>query len=476
MKLVAFFFVNKYVLVLSFILVSCFFLRLNRLDFQSLWLDELHTAATCAPNVSWNRFWFIYTHDNHPPLFYFIEWIWLNSVGLGDKVVRFPALLFGVWGVYAVYVFGKKFSNKELGLILASLLCVNVYHIEYSQEARQYTLFFALVTFSFAYLYDILINKNVSKSSAIFYVLSTTGFLYTHYFGVYILASQAAMVTLFWANSGADFKAFWRKTEFRAILIYASLAVVLFSPMLPVLLKLSALQEGRDKPSQFVILEYILDFYGKQPVLIFLLGFFTVSVLVNKLSNTSKLFFIFSWLLLSLYIPYIKSMVSAPTMHIRYLTGSYPVLIIIVGYGIYKIQNKIYGYSILALFVMLSVINVFHEKRLYFTNTKCDWRSMGKYMAENNPNNYPLRDITPDLNPIEMDYRGVYGYYPNYYGNKTIMIKDELFLSSNNMGIWIFESWWMPDHKDFVKKLEEKNFKLTREQWYFGSHVMCYER
>lgn len=464
--------------LLSLIIIIGFFLRLYKLDFQSLWLDELHTAATCGPGVPFERFLFIYTHDNHPPLYYFIEWIWLNLVGTGDNKVRFPSVVFGTLGIYAIYFIGTKIKNTTVGLIAAAVLCINVFHIEYSQEARQYALFFLLVTFSFAFLYDILINKKQSKANAILYTVFTTCFLYTHYFGVYLLMTQAMMVGVFYLYEKKSLLEIMKPNEYRLIFISAFVSVILFSPMIPVLIRLTGFQDGREAPSQFVYIEYLFDFFGKNPFVLLVFFFSLATLLLKKKfikENKLAILFILLWIGISLFIPYAKSLLSAPTMHIRYVTGSYPILVLIVALGIYSISNVLIRNIVLASFLSMAILNLFREKRLYSTPTKCDWRSMGKFMAENNANNYPLRDISPDINPIEMDYRGVYSFYPNFYGNKTTFIKDQAFLQTNINGIWIFESWWMPGHEDFVKQLESKNYTLTKDARYFGSRAMLYE-
>ena len=51
----------------------------------------------------------------------------------------------GVLSVYYIFKLGEKMISKNMGYIAAILLTINLYHIEYSQEARSYSLFVLFV-------------------------------------------------------------------------------------------------------------------------------------------------------------------------------------------------------------------------------------------------------------------------------------------------------------------------------------------
>ncbi|TAG54100.1 MAG: hypothetical protein EAZ27_09660 [Cytophagales bacterium] len=205
-----------------------------------------------------------------------------------------------------------------------------------------------------------------------------------------------------------------------------------------------------------------------------------ITAFLAKENKNSKFYipilFIVMWLFLGIYVPFSRSLLSSPVMHIRYYAGVYPALTLIMACSFLLFNNSFFKSFVLSSFIIVSLLFVFCEKGIYVTQTKCDWRAMGKFFADNNSQNYPLRDINPQTNILELDYKGAYSYYPTFYGKKPILMTDDAFLYSEISGIWIFESWWMPGHEDFVKRLQARNFKLTKEFRSFGSYAMLYEK
>ncbi|TAG54099.1 MAG: hypothetical protein EAZ27_09655 [Cytophagales bacterium] len=228
---------NLFILIIILIVAS--FLRLYKLSFQSLWLDELFTAADCLPTNALSHLWFRFTHDQHPIFYYFLEWIWLKILGLGDVRVRIPSVIYGILGVYAIYLAGKKIFNEHIGLIAAALLAVNPFHIEYSQEARPYTLLFLLSTLSFMFFYQIVFLKENKLKQAIFYIISTILMLYTHYFGIMMMIAQALITIIYYLFVEHKVFELFKEKSFKTITICASIITLLFSPLIPVIVQLS---------------------------------------------------------------------------------------------------------------------------------------------------------------------------------------------------------------------------------------------
>ena len=114
------------------LVVSAVVLRLINID-VSLWLDEilLHKRASQPFNEVLG--------SSQYPLANLLAWLTLK---LGDTefTLRIPNLLAGLLAIYALYSFCKKHFSIETGLIGATLLVFNPYHIEYSQDARYYGL------------------------------------------------------------------------------------------------------------------------------------------------------------------------------------------------------------------------------------------------------------------------------------------------------------------------------------------------
>ena len=141
---------NKGLLPITCILIIGTFLRFYKLDFQSLWLDELHTMQQAKPSESVKDLYaFLLCCDQHPPLFYLTAKFFFSIFGHTEFVARSIAATTGSLCVLALYFLGKELANKAVGLTAATFLAINFYGISYSQEARMYmpALLFVILTF-----------------------------------------------------------------------------------------------------------------------------------------------------------------------------------------------------------------------------------------------------------------------------------------------------------------------------------------
>jgi len=118
-------------------------LRLYRLDYESLWMDELVTVETYhyrgVPLIEKAA------DLGQPPLDNLIGAA-LAAAGLVDSDwwVRLPAALFGGGAVLLFGLVVRRMSGSGAGLTAALLLAVCPFHQYMSQEARPYTIFVCL--------------------------------------------------------------------------------------------------------------------------------------------------------------------------------------------------------------------------------------------------------------------------------------------------------------------------------------------
>src|SRR5262249_58861 len=112
---------------------------------QSAWADEITTLLIADPANPSARFWDFVLSDAHPPLYYlFMRW-WFAAFGQSDLAARTPSLIFGILAVAAAdLVFPRDRFRARLALML--LIALSPGAIEYSQEARSYSLLLFLAT------------------------------------------------------------------------------------------------------------------------------------------------------------------------------------------------------------------------------------------------------------------------------------------------------------------------------------------
>ncbi len=190
----------------------------------ALWHDEAFSALYIK--YSWGEMMYRIGLDVHPPLYYWILRLWSYVFGDGLLSLRALSILFGVLTIYAGYLFVKKaFNNPKLALIAAFFLAINPFQIQYSLEARMYTLGTFLVLISSWLLLKAL--EDNKYSTWIWYAITIAAGLYTHYYIVFSIVAQGLyLLYLFIRN---------RQINFKAIGSYA-LAAVLYLPWVPTFL------------------------------------------------------------------------------------------------------------------------------------------------------------------------------------------------------------------------------------------------
>ena len=181
-------------------------LRLFHLNYEGLWNDELFTAYTANPNNSFGEIVRAVKFDVHPPLHNILSGYWSKIFSYSDTSLRVLNILIGVWGVVSVYHLGKLLFNKKVAFYAVLLATVNYFLIRYSQEVRPYSLLFLLSNYSF-YFFIKLIKGDFTLKNSLGYVVISAGLLYTHYFGMFVIAGQfaASFVIMNWTVIKSQF-------------------------------------------------------------------------------------------------------------------------------------------------------------------------------------------------------------------------------------------------------------------------------
>jgi hypothetical protein len=114
-----------------FLAVIGLVIRLYRLGFLSLWVDEyMHALAAMKGQ---------FTHgENNGILLTWMNTILSSVFGNSEFVMRFPVALLGAALIPAVYVLGRDISNYKVGLMAAVLVTISLYLIFWSRVQRPY--------------------------------------------------------------------------------------------------------------------------------------------------------------------------------------------------------------------------------------------------------------------------------------------------------------------------------------------------
>ena len=275
--------------ILISILILAAILRFYHIDFQSIWLDEIHTMNEANPKLSFlNVYDTIMIGEQMPPLYFYSLYFLFKIFGYYTIVARLYSAIIAIVSVYAIYLLGKEMFNKKIGLIASIILCVNPFHLYYSQEARPYIFLFLFTTLSFYYLIKFI--KLPSRKGAVLYGVISALMIYSHFFGLFVLCAQYLLLLLFLILSKKE----ERTPFFINALISGLVALILFIPAIKIFIKVSQIKEfWIPAPTLDVYTLIFKEFFGNSETVLTLIGlilfvYFIILYLVNPLKSHKK--------------------------------------------------------------------------------------------------------------------------------------------------------------------------------------------
>ena len=202
-------------LPLAMILAFAIALRAYGLN-SCLWYDEV---ATLVEFVRLPVYQLIttYADQNNHPLFSLMAHISVQLFGESAWALRLPALLFGLAGLWALFLLGRLVTNKGEAILATILMAVSYHHVWFSQNARGYTgmLFWGLLS---TYLFLKGCKKNQSLVW-IAYALSMALGMYTHLTAAFTLISHILIFAFLFlkqnmTNRSSSFPVLWPIVSF----------------------------------------------------------------------------------------------------------------------------------------------------------------------------------------------------------------------------------------------------------------------
>jgi len=111
------------------------------------------------------------------PLFIYSAIPFVGIFGLNEWGVRFPAVFFGILGVFGVFLLTKRLFNEKIGLLASFFLAISPWHIHYSRAAFEVTMLLTFFIFGTYFFLRGLENRYFLILSAIF--LGLTPYIYS---------------------------------------------------------------------------------------------------------------------------------------------------------------------------------------------------------------------------------------------------------------------------------------------------------
>jgi mannosyltransferase len=342
---------------LTLILVFAAGLRLYGLADESLWLDEGHTI---------NRITNSYLgmlRDSHvetqAPLYYWLNKAWCDVFGLSEYALRFPSLIFGVLGVWMIYLVGRTMFDRQAGALAALLLAVNPFALHFSQEARTYSLFMLGYLASVYFLVRLM--RRFRPGDAIGYVLSTLAVLYCHAFGPFILPLQVVGFAVYWWSGNFE----GARRQWDLLLLTFVVLMVLFMPQLMQLVN-ACLAKASGKgsaqwipvPDFYAILYTLKRYFAWGPLAVAVLGLAGVGALGGIVADRRArphLLFLLATPVCFLLVPWLVSRTVTPVFNSKYTCPSMPALILALAWGL-STAPAVARRAIIAVLLLMTVL------------------------------------------------------------------------------------------------------------------------
>jgi len=181
-------------LLLSAIAVLGMALRLYRLNYQSVWYDEIFSLTLSHMSLG-QMISYLVKDVVHPPLHYFLLHVWFMVVGFGPYQARLLSVLFGTLAIAATYWLGDYLFGRRAAIIAALLLALSQLAVMYSQEARPYAqILFLVPCCSYLFLIALRTRRAGPWWSFVGAAILT---IYTHYYGFFVVASFLFFAVLY---------------------------------------------------------------------------------------------------------------------------------------------------------------------------------------------------------------------------------------------------------------------------------------
>jgi mannosyltransferase len=350
-------------------------LRLIFLGARSFWGDEIVSVKLAAD--TWRAFeYWILRREANMALYYLLLRGWV-CLGDGEAWVRLFSAVCGILTVAAIYVLAKRLLGERVAWIAALLAATNACLVQFSQEARSYSMLMLLVVLSYYFFLRAIEEKSLWTAAA--YVVISACALYTHFFAALIVCGQVA--SLLWLPVK---QAPWR----RLALAYLALAAT----AVPIAIYIEKNDVGQlywVQPTTISeIYKLFIFFAGASKAVAAVLSLISLLMcalavaqswpkLRSRAPESWRIGIVLTWALVPPLVAAVISMHKPVFVH-RYLLISLPGYLILIALGIAQLRRKAV-LAVLATFVVLSGVSIGQG---YFRPIE-DWRGAVAYLVGN---------------------------------------------------------------------------------------------
>jgi mannosyltransferase len=353
-------------------------LRFHSLATKSFWFDE--GVSVAIARLDWYNFArILWRREANMSLYYFLLHFWVHFGG-SEFFVRSLSVLFAVASVLVVYFLGRQLFDPRVGLIAAALLAINAYHVQYSQDARSYSLMVLLCSLSSLYFLKCL--SEPLRHNRVAYVVASVLAVYAQFFsGLLVIAQWVSLPFLYEPLSSqtlAKIKHDWR---WIALLVSPVVAFVLTTGTGPL--------RWVQRPGLNDLYIFALHLTGNGGPWLLLACAAACLAALSPVWQTRKIprvawefwryRFLLCWLLLPLLLTLALCLIK-PLFVPRYFIFCLPALLLLVACGITRLRRGALMVPALLFVLILSLPGTAGYYKQDLDIQRDDWRAATHYL------------------------------------------------------------------------------------------------
>ena len=301
--------------------------------------------------------------DAHPAGVQVFLYYWAKVFGWNAFWVKLPFVLMGIGSIYLIYIIGRQWFNRKVGLFSAAFFAVSEFTVFYSQLARPYSagLFFVLLQVYFwnRVLFDV---KKPSLRLWIGFALSSWLAAMMHAFSI----AQAGLVFL----TGLFFLP---KERRKAYWLSGWGALLLFSPNLPIFYRQLFLNGGvggwLSAPKSSFLLDFLQYTMNYDYLFIFATGILVILPFIvghYKRQSAPMRWVGVAWFVVIFLLAFVYSLVREPIIQFSTLLFCYPFLII-TAFSFFKSRTLAPVQTVVAVIFLLFIgfVSLINTRQYY---------------------------------------------------------------------------------------------------------------
>ena len=385
-------FKKKFILFL--ILSIGILLRVYNLNFDDLWYDEIISFWVANPLFTLEETKYIHNQIETTSILYNgILKFFYHIFGYSPFGGRFLSVIFGVLSIFSIIYLDKKINKNNSYIFSAFLISLNIFLIGYSQELRNYSLFFLFSSLTIIFFIKYSSDINNIRNLIIFSLILLFNTL-IHPFGLILLFS-----IFFYELLKAYFKNSFSIQTTIALLIILILSSLFYYQLFMSTTFLKTDYWWMKNPSlSFYSNFYFSKYFGSRLVgsVHLLILIYLIFKNFNEFKKINYLTFFLIIIIFSYIIPILFGYLFKPTIAPRYILFNLIPIVLLISSLTFKFETRKVKLSIIIILSCLTIGNHFTEQTLrqFFSEritSKPQYTSAVEYIGNSKFKTYTLR-------------------------------------------------------------------------------------